>query len=172
MYLIEIYKGCFESKASYFIFFSHTVRGGYWWYGSRGWTFPPIFHHMLLFDRWQQRCYLTEWGLTWKCIWSKGVSLSSSMWKKWHPLAFMDACQTFMETKQCMCVQWGSGWCISAVATATAGHLYWCRFLQAWQKGIANDGGNVEKHCSVAENLFCHQIALLCSLNLLSFPGR
>jgi hypothetical protein len=31
-----------ESNASYFIMLSHDVRGRCWWYGSRGWTFPPI----------------------------------------------------------------------------------------------------------------------------------
>ena len=56
-------------------------------------------------------------------------------WKKWHPLTFMDACWIFMDTKQWMWAQWGSGWCISAVVTATVGHLYWYRFLQAHHAG-------------------------------------
>ena len=30
-------------------------------------------------DRWQQRGSPTEWRLTWKCLWSKGVELNSSM---------------------------------------------------------------------------------------------
>ena len=29
----------------------------------------------------------------------------------------------------CMWAQWCSGWCISAVATVTVGHLCWCRLL-------------------------------------------
>ena len=34
----------------------HDVRGGCWRYSSRGWTFPPISHYILLLcDRWQQR---------------------------------------------------------------------------------------------------------------------
>ena len=33
-------------------------------------------------NRWQQRGRLTEWCLTWKYIWSKGVPLNSSMQKK------------------------------------------------------------------------------------------
>ena len=42
----------------------------YWWYGSRGWTFPAIFHYMVLpCDRWQQRGILLEWHLAWKYIW-------------------------------------------------------------------------------------------------------
>ena len=48
---------------------SHDIRGRWWWYSSRGWTFPPRFCYILLpCDRWQQRGSLTEWCLTWKCI--------------------------------------------------------------------------------------------------------
>jgi len=33
-----------------------TIRGRCWWYGSRGWTFPPIFQCiLLLYDRLEQR---------------------------------------------------------------------------------------------------------------------
>ena len=41
------------------------------------------------------------------------------MWKKLHPVTFIDACWMFTETKQWMLAQWGSGWRVSAVATAT-----------------------------------------------------
>ena len=39
---------------------------------------------LLLCDRWQQRGSLTEWCLTWKCVWSKYVSLNSPMQKRLH----------------------------------------------------------------------------------------
>ena len=39
--------------------------------------------------------------------------------KKLHPMTFIDACWTFTETKRWMLAQWGGGWRISAVATAT-----------------------------------------------------
>ena len=39
--------------------------------------------------------------------------------KKLHPMTFIDACWTFTETKQWMLAQWGGGWSVSAVATAT-----------------------------------------------------
>ena len=73
----------------------HNIRGRQWWYGSRGWIFPPVFHYMLLLcDRWQQRGSLTKWHLTWKYIWSKGVGLNSSMLKIAHPLTFTnDGCE-------------------------------------------------------------------------------
>ena len=42
------------------------IRGGWWWYGSRGWIFPPIFHYVLLpHNRWQKRGNLKKWHLTW-----------------------------------------------------------------------------------------------------------
>ena len=34
-------------------------------------------------------------------------------------MTFIDACWTFTETKQWILAQWGDGWCVSAVATAT-----------------------------------------------------
>ena len=87
---------------------THSIRGGCWWYGSRGWTFLPISHSILLpCDRWQQRRSLTEWHLTWKCVRSKCVELNSLMRKKWCTLTFINTCWTFLETKQWMWAQWG-----------------------------------------------------------------
>jgi len=41
-------KGCSERNSSYFIMMVCAIRHGYWWYGSRDWTLPPIFHFILL----------------------------------------------------------------------------------------------------------------------------
>ena len=58
--------GCSKSNASSSIMSVH--RGKCCWYGSRCWTFTPIFgYRLLLHKRWQQRGSLTEWHLTWKC---------------------------------------------------------------------------------------------------------
>ena len=93
-------------------------------------------HYILLpCDRWQQRGSLIKWHLTWKCIRSEGVSSNSSMQKKLHPLTFVDACWTLMDTKQWMWAQWGGGWCASAVVATRVGQLHWCRFLWAWHAG-------------------------------------
>lgn len=90
-------KGCSESIASCFMMLAQDVSVGY---GSRNWTFSPVFHYtLLLYDRWQQSGTVTDQCLTRKCGWSKGVSLNSSMRKKWHPLTFTDAYWTLMETK-------------------------------------------------------------------------
>ena len=41
---------------------AQDTRGGCWWDGSRGWTFPPVSHYVLLLsDRWQQRGSLAKW---------------------------------------------------------------------------------------------------------------
>jgi len=80
------YKGCSESNDSHFITLVHNARGRCWQYGNRGWTFPPIFHYILLpCDRWQQRGTVTEWHLIWECVWSEGMELNSSMQKKMAP---------------------------------------------------------------------------------------
>jgi len=58
-----------ENSVSYFMKLAHNVRGGCWWHGSRGGTFPPISHYMLLLwdrmvsdmeVRMKQRCVF-EW---------------------------------------------------------------------------------------------------------------
>ena len=65
----------------------HNVRGRCSWYGSREWTFQPIFYCILLpCDRWQQRSSLTKWHLTWKCEWSKDVELNFPTQKKMTPI--------------------------------------------------------------------------------------
>lgn len=85
-----------------FITLAHDGRCRHWRYGSWGWTFPPIFHYILLLcDRWQifisfllcnaiislvQYLFAIQ---IWKCARSKGVSLSFSMKKScihWHLL--------------------------------------------------------------------------------------
>ena len=71
----------------------------------------PSYQYSIIFC-----CYVTDGsrGAAWQNgIWHgsayKSVKLNSSMWKKWHPLTFTDACWTFMETKQWMWAQWGVG---------------------------------------------------------------
>ena len=87
-------------------------------------TFPPVFHYVLLLcDRWQQSYSLTEWHLTWKYTWSKGVELNSCMQRKWYPLTFIDCWWMFMKTKKWMWAQWGCGWCILATVTWKTSHV-------------------------------------------------
>ena len=82
-----LYKACSKSSASYFMMLAHDIRDGCLWYCSTGWTFPPISHDVLwLCDRWQQRGTLTEWRLTWKYVWNKGVPLNSFMWENIAPI--------------------------------------------------------------------------------------
>ena len=98
------------------VLWAHNVSGRYWRYSSIGWTFPPISHYMLLpYNRWQQRGSLTEWRLTWKCVWSKGGSQNSSMQKKRHPLTSADGFSVFLHTNQWMWAQWSGGWCVSSL---------------------------------------------------------
>ena len=115
---------------------AHGIRGRFWWYGSRDWTFLLIFHcTLLLCGRWQQTGSLTEWCLRWECTWIKAVSLNSSVWKKWHPVTFSKHWWAFLDTSQWMWAQWGGGWCVSAVVTTTLGHLRWYRLLRVQHEG-------------------------------------
>ena len=77
----------------YYIMLAHDIRGGWWCYGSRGWTCSPISHYILLpCDRGQQRT-----------VWQNDVWHGSAYevkvwhwippWKKWHPLIFINACE-------------------------------------------------------------------------------
>ena len=73
------------------ILLSHNVRGRCWWYGSRDWTFPPIFCKILLAcNRQPQRHSLTKFCLTWKCVWSKDVPLNSLVQTKLLPLTSVE----------------------------------------------------------------------------------
>ena len=102
-----MYKSCSESNASRIIMLAHNVRGRYWWYGSRGWTFPPLFHYILLLcDKCQQRSSLAKWSLTRKWVWTKDVPLNPSRRKELHPLTFTGACWTFKETKKWTLMVW------------------------------------------------------------------
>ena len=50
--IVPKYNGWSECQ---FTMLAHNIRGGCW-YGSKGWTFPPIFCYALsLYNRWQQR---------------------------------------------------------------------------------------------------------------------
>ena len=84
-----------------------------------------------------RRDSLTDWYLTWKCVWSKGVELNSCTWNKLHSWTFIDDCRIFMKTKQWMWAQWGGGWCFSAVVTEMwkPHSIGSCRSLWAWHAG-------------------------------------
>jgi len=127
-----MYEGCSESNALYVMMLAHDIRGGCWYYSSRGWAFPPnISSHVVAVWQMAAEGHSDTMCLIWKCRWTKGVLLNSSMRQKWHPLTFIDACWTFMETKEWMWTQQRGGWCISAVVTVTVGH-FWCRLL--WER--------------------------------------
>ena len=161
-----IYEGCSESNASYFMMLV-CDRGGCWWYGSRGRTFQPVSHCILLWcDWWQQRGSLTKWCLTWK-MWSRERCVTEFLHAekngtRWHLLIFAERL-------------WGpnSGCAHSkAVGGAFQQWLHWCEKQATFWLAMhschtiklgasqsahpckpANGDNYDEKHCSVAENL-------------------
>ena len=103
------------------------------------------------------RGILAKWHMTWKCTWSKGLSLYSFMREIWHSFTFTNACWMHVETKQWMWAQWSGGWCISTVVTSmwmTSHVLDGCAdfyqrsrqtLVHCWLKCLANGGDYVEK---------------------------
>jgi len=166
--------------------FTHGVKSEYCQYGSRSRISSLIFRYILvLCHRWQQRGSLTEWCLTWKCVWSKGVELNSSTWNKLHCLTLNDwiqhaecwwrsnsACDSTVKVGHCGQHFPSSNAIIAAVkqwVTSTGEDFYECCMqvlVHHWWKCVVNGGACVEKQCFVAENLL-YQIALLCSSYLL-----
>jgi len=150
------YKSClyhYESNASYFITFTHDIRGE-WWYGSRGWTFLTLLCYMLLpCDRWQQRGSLTEWHLTWKCMWSKGVALILPCGKNgshWQYLTLADHLQSpnsgcdHSEAVDVLFQQWQ--WWQWVISSGADGYDHGIQILaHCWVICNANSGDCVEK---------------------------
>jgi len=171
---LYMYKGSSESNVSYFITLAHSIRGWCLWYDSRGCTFPPVFHYILLpHDRWQQRGTLTQ-----ECGWSRGIIWISPCRNKWHPLTFIDTCWTFVEIKQWMWAQWGAGWCVSAVVTSGSPPLVQIVVSAARRLSFTTDKNAeliavtmLKKEYFVAEILL-YQTVLLCSLYHCSFRGN
>ena len=106
-----MYEGCSNSSGFYLVMLVHNVWGECWWYSSRDWSFPPIFHYMLLrCDRWQQRGSLTKCCIKKKCVWSKSVSWNSCIRKTWLLLIIVDNYWTFVEPKQWIWAQKSHRW--------------------------------------------------------------
>ena len=146
-----VYEGCSESNACHFITLAHYIRDRCWWYSNRGWTFPPIFHHMLLpCDRWQQSSSLTQWCLTWKCIWREGLQLNSTVWKKrhhWQSLTLAECLwrsNSGYEHTEAVVVHFSSGnsWLPPLVYIFVCGMQV---LVHGWWKRIANGSDYAEK---------------------------
>lgn len=131
IFMSIFYEDYTESNASYFLMLSHDIRGRCWCDGSRGWTFPPPSHYILLL------CDDSSSGAVWQNSTCHG-SMDEAKRCNWIPpqrkkMTSTDTCWTLMESKQWTWAQWGGKWCISAATTA--GHLRWCTYLQAQHAG-------------------------------------
>ena len=166
---------CSKTNASYFML-AHNIGGQYWWYCCRGWTSQSTLCYILLpRDGWQQRGSLTKWCLTLKCLWSRGVSLNSSMWKK---TAYINIYQCLLNAFGEQTVDFSTGrWmvCFSSGDTnvkdkphSRQPHTHsWCRFcmITACRLFIAGENAQlvvVEKFCFVADSLL-YQMVLVYS---------
>ena len=147
-------RGLLQKQCSLYVMrLAHDIRGGCWWYSSRGWAFPPVFHHMLLLcDRWQQRGTLTHcvwYGSAdepkvryWIPPWGKnGTHWPSSMLAEhsWRPKT---GCEPSKEVGGAFQQWWQWQW-------VTSGADCYENDMQAlvyhWWKYIANGGDCIEK---------------------------
>ena len=160
-------EGCFESNASYFIRLAHDITGRCWWDGSRGWTFLPTSHYILLLGG--NRGAVWQNGIWYGSADGANMSSNSSMQKKLHPLILIKSCWMFLEAKQWMWAQWEVGgafqqWWQWVISTGADWYKHGMQALvHHWQKCTAN---SAEKQHFVAQNLL-YQMKLSCSLNLL-----
>jgi len=144
-----------------------NVDWWWWWCGRRGWTFSLISLYLLLLcNWWQTRGSLTKWCLMWNCVWHLGVSLNSSILKKWHPLTSIGACWMFAETKHWIWAQWGVGvafqqWQQWVTSTSAS----WVHYAGSCSSLLKMPMVSMLKKYFVAANLL-YEMLFLCSLYL------
>ena len=128
-------------------------------------------------------CHMTDGSR--RAVWENGVYYRSVYdaktchWtlpceKKWHSLIITDSCWIFLETKQWMWAQWGSGWCVSAVVAATV-----VTFTDAACRLLFIIGKNTQLMVvtTLKNSVFCiwdlrYQILLFFSFYLFYFPWK
>ena len=124
-----MYESCSKSNASYVMMLAHHVRGRWWWYGSTGWTFPPVFHYIIAMRQMAAEGHSDkvapdmEVDIKQRCVIELLHVEKNGTY--WHSLMLSEN----LSRPNSGCEQWGDGWCISAVAAVS--HLCWCGFLWA-----------------------------------------
>ena len=124
-----IYETCSKSNASYFVMLAHDVSSGWWWYGSRGWTFPLHFVAM-----WQTAAEAQPDSVEF----DMGVQMKQRCVTEFlhvEKIASIDIHWCLLNIYGDQTVDFNSEawWCVPAVATVTVGHLFWC--LRVWHEG-------------------------------------
>ena len=159
---------------------AHDVTGRFWWYSSRGWTFPPIFHYMLLLcDRWQRR------GAVWQNDVRHGSACDSKLWNgiplckdgggrggvgvegtHWHLLMlaeqFWRPNSGYKQSEAVSGVHFSSG--NSDSGSPPLVQIFECSMqalVHCWWKCTTNGSNYTEKRCFVSENLL-YPIVFLC----------
>lgn len=96
---------------SLFIMLAHNISSRHWWYGYKGWIFPPLFHYILLLVTFGSKGAVWHGSMKQRCV------TNFPHVKKLRPLPFISVFWMFVETCQWMWGQWDRGWCISTVMT-------------------------------------------------------
>ena len=120
----------------------HWVRLKHWFHKNVV-KYPTSFMFSLLCDKRQQWDSLTKWCLTWKCRWSKGVSLLLYAEKE-APID-IHQCLLNVSGDQTVDVSTLRQWvvCFSS-SDSNSGHLYWCGFLRVWHAGSCSSLAKIQ----------------------------
>ena len=157
---LSMYKGRSESNASYFIMLTHYIRGRCWWYSSKGWTFLPITHSMLLpCDRQQQRGTLDRMASDMEVHMKRRGGSEFFHEKKtgtrWHSLMLTKHLWSpdsgYEHSKGTAFLQWWQQ------VTSTGADFYEHRkqaFVRCWRKRRANTGSLKIVFCSWGKVLY------------------
>jgi len=96
---------------------AQDVRGGCWWYGSRGWTFPPVFYVAAL---WQVAAEeQSDTMVSDMEVFMKQMCATEFIPAEKNAPIGIHQCLLHIDGDQ-MVKQWGSGWCVSKLVV---GHL-------------------------------------------------
>ena len=97
-------EGMSKSNASYFIKLAYDIRCRFWGYGSRSWTFLPIFHYLLLLRGHAQMSHHKmksyqliheNWQITTGELRTElniGFNTLKMMWQYWNVVMFSPGC--------------------------------------------------------------------------------
>ena len=146
----------------------HDIRGGCWWYGSRGWIFPPVLHYIVLpHNRWQHGHKIWQTGVWCGHVYVAKVCHWNLLCRKngthWCPLMLAEilwrsnsGCEHSGVFQQWWQWQW-SPLLVQILMSKICKLLFF-----AGKKYMANGGDYVEEQCFVTENLLYQTV--LCSL--------
>ena len=130
----------------HFVMLAHHVRGRCLWYGSWSWTNIPtsVPFHVVAVWRMAAEGQSDRMVSDMEVWMEQRCDTEFFHVEKLAPINIHNTCWMFMETKQWMWAQWGSGRCISAVANSDSVPLLLQIFTNASCRLLFFAGKNTE----------------------------